>query len=426
MRFSNIVVLASLLFLPAASLARAQEPSPPGPPAKLVDLLAEAERNNPQIQAARHGWDAMKQIPTQASTLPDPEVMVQQVSVGSPRLFSGYTNSEMASIGLGVSQEVPYPGKLRLRGEVAKKDAEVSKQVFESVRRQILADVKENYFLLSYLAKRLAILHSDGELLNQIEESTEARYRSGMGNQQDVLQAQLERTRLLREITTTQLETGTTQAKLKQLLDRWQSSADIEASELSETPIAYTYEQLLTAAQSNNPDLAGAKQITERESLRIELAHKDFYPDFNVKYMWLRTDPFQYRAHYELTFGIRIPIYRGRRQQPELAQAEAEKSRSVSEYEAQSQQVAFELRQQFVRAEKSGELLKIYRDGLLPQARVELQAGLAAYQSNREDFQALLASFLDVLNLDEEYWQTLSEHETSIAQIEEASGLSLR
>jgi hypothetical protein len=55
-----------------------------------------------------------------------------------------------------------------------------------------------------------------------------------------------------------------------------------------------------------------------------------------------------------------------------------------------------------------------------------LQAGLAAYQSNRQDFQALLASFLDVLKLDEEYWQTLAEHETALAQIEQLTGLSLR
>src|SRR5690349_24251785 len=127
-----------------------------------------------------------------------------------------------------------------------------------------------------------------------------------------------------------------------------------------------------------------------------------------------------------LTFSARVPIYRKHRQEPELAQAEADQNRSKSDYEAKSQQLALDLRQQFVSAEKAAELLQIYRQGLIPQARAELQAGMAAYQSTREDFQALLASFLDVLKLDEEYWQTLSEHETSLAQIEAATGLSLR
>jgi outer membrane protein, heavy metal efflux system len=426
MKFGSVITLASLIVLSAAPLAQAQENPPVHQPGKLADLLAEAERNNPQIQAARHQWDAAKQVSSQVSTLPDPEVMVQHMSVGSPRPFSGYTNSEMANIALGVSQEIPYPGKLRLRGEIAKKEAEVWQLQYESVRRAVLADVKENYFELSFLAKKLAILQDDGQLLKPIEESAEARYRHGMGNQQDVLQAQLEQTRLLREITATQLEAGTLQAKLKQLLNRAQSSLDIETANMSETPTTYTFEQLLEAAKSNNPDIAGAQRMVERQGLRVDLARKDFYPDFNVQYMWLRPDPFQYRARYELSVGIRIPLYRGRKQQAELTQAELEKRRARSELDAESQQVASVLRQQYVAAEKSAELLKIYREGLQPQARAELQAGMAAFEAGREDFQALLASFLDVLKLDEEYWQTLSEHETALAKIEEITGLSLR
>jgi cobalt-zinc-cadmium efflux system outer membrane protein len=393
---------------------------------KLADLLEEAEKNNPQIQAARHGWESAQQLPTQVSTLPDPQVVYQQVSVGSPRPFAGYTNSDFAYVGLGISQDIPYPGKLRLRGEIAKKEADLTQQRYESVRRAILAGVKLAYFQLGYLAKQQTILEGDGQLLQQVELAAEARYRNGMGNQQDVLQAQLERTKLLREISSNQLEAGKMQAEIKQLLNRSQASPDIETAELSETAGTYTYDQLLVAASANNPDIAGAQKMVERQGLQIDLAKKDFYPDFNLQYMWQRTDPSQYRAYYVFTLGVRIPIYHGRRQRPELAMAEAEQSRAKSEQEAQTQQIAFRLRQQFLGAEKSAELLKIYREGLIPQSRAALQAGMAAYQSNRQDFQALLASFLDVLKLDEEYWQTLSEHEAALAQIEEATGLSLR
>lgn len=426
MKFSSAVGLASLLFLSATTLTRAQEAPPPSQPVKLADLLAEAERNNSQIQAARHGWDSAKQVPTQVSTLPDPQFVLQHVSVGSPRPFAGYTNSDFAYVGLGISQDLPYPGKLRLRGEIAKKDTDVTQQKFESVCRAILAEVKIAYFQLGYLAKRQTILVEDGQLLQQVELSAEARYRNGMGNQQEVLQAQLERTKLLREITTNQLEAGKVQAEIKQLLNRPQSSPGIAATELSETATAYTYDQLLAAATMNNPEIAAAQKMVEKQGLQVDLARKDFYPDFNLQYMWQRTDPAQFRAYYMVTLGVRIPIYRGRRQRPELAQAEADQNRAKSEHEAQTQQVAFQLRQQFLGAEKSAELLKIYREGLIPQARAELQAGMAAYQSNRQDFQALLASFLDVLKLDEEYWQTLSEHEMALAQIEAVTGLSLR
>ncbi|MBZ5662530.1 MAG: TolC family protein [Acidobacteriia bacterium] len=427
MKISFAVVFASLLIiLSAVIVPRAQDAPPPSQPEKLADLIAEAERNNPQIQAARHGWQSAQQVPTQVSTRPDPQFVLQQVSVGSPRPFAGFTNSDFAYVGLGISQDLPYPGKLRLRGEIARKDAEVTQQKYETVGRAVQTAIKAAYFQLGFLFKQRMILDGDGQLLQQVEQAAEARYRNGLGMQQEVLQAQLERTKLLREITMNQLEDGKVQAELKQLLNRQQSSPDIETNELSDTTTPYTYDQLLAAAKLNNPEITGAQKMIEKQGLQVDLARKDFYPDFNLQYMWQRTDPTQFRAYYSVTLGVRFPIYRGRRQQPELAQAEADRSQAKSDFENQAQQTAFQLRQQFLSAEKSEELLKIYREGLLPQARAELQAGMAAYQSNRQDFQALLASFLDVLKFDEEYWQTNAEHETALAQMEEITGMSLR
>ena len=427
MKTSSAVVFASLLiFLSPSIVTRAQEAPPPSQPEKLADLLAETERNNPQIQAARHGWQSAQQVPTQVSTRPDPQFVLQHVSVGSPRPFAGYTNSDFAYVGLGISQDLPYPGKLRLRGEIAKKDAEVTEQKYESVGRAVQTAIKAAYFQLGFLSKQRTILEGDGQLLQQVEQAAEVRYRSGMGMQQEVLQAQLERTKLLREIAMNQLEAGKMQAELKQLLNRQQSSPEIETNELSDTTTPYTYDQLLAAAKLNNPEISGAQKMIEKQGFQVDLARKDFYPDFNLQYMWQRTDPTQFRAYYSVTLGVRFPVYRGRRQQPELAQAEADRSQAKSDFENQTQQTAFLLKQQFLSAEKSEEILKIYREGLLPQARAELQAGMAAYQSNRQDFQALLTSFLDVLKFDEEYWRTISEHETVLAQMEEITGLSLR
>src|SRR6266850_4927114 len=392
----------------------------------LAELLREAEQNSPQIQAARQSWQAAKQVPTQASTLPDPQFTLQHFSVGSPRPFAGYTNSEFAYIGLGVSQDIPYPGKLRLKGEIAKREADVSQQQIEFVRRSVLAELKAAYFQLAYLSKTLAILEQDRELLKQVQQAADARYRSGMGTQQDLLQAQLQQTKLLREIAMHHLQEGKLEAQIKQLLNRPQDSQNIEPTDLVETPLVQTYAELLAAAEVQNPEIASAKKMIEKQSLQVDLARRDFYPDFNVQYMWQRTDPTQFRAYYMLSVGIKVPIYRGRKQRPELAQAEAEQLRARSELQVQSQQVASELRSQYVIAQQTSELLRIHREGLSPQARSEFQAGLAAYQSNKQEFQALLTAFLDVLHLDGDYWQNVAEYETAIARLEQLTGLSLR
>src|SRR5215472_9908598 len=105
MKLVLVFVLGSSLFLPTARVARAEETPQSGQLESLADLLAEAERNNSQIQVARHELEGAKQVPTQVSTLPDPQVVLQHVSVGSPRPFAGYSNSDFAYVGLGFSQD---------------------------------------------------------------------------------------------------------------------------------------------------------------------------------------------------------------------------------------------------------------------------------------------------------------------------------
>src|SRR5271170_1402885 len=173
----SIFVILFSVVLAAHAFAQESPTSHTGSITLFSALLAEAEKNNPQIEAARLGWQAAKQVPTQVSTLPDPQFNLQHVSVGSPRPFAGYTNSDFAYHGLGVSQDIPYPGKLRLKGEIAKRDADAVQQQYESVRRSVLAGVKSAYFDLAYLSKTLGILESDGQLLQQVEKAADARYR---------------------------------------------------------------------------------------------------------------------------------------------------------------------------------------------------------------------------------------------------------
>ncbi|HEV2381471.1 MAG TPA: TolC family protein [Terriglobia bacterium] len=396
---------------------------PEGVATGLGTLLDEANRNNPEILAARHAWKAATLAPSQVSTPPDPQITVQQFAVGSPRPFAGFTNSEFAYLGLGISQDLPYPGKRRLRGEIAQRDAVAEGEQFEAVRRSVLEQLKAAYFKLAYEHQELEILERDGKLLDQIAKIVEARYRVGQGNQQDVLKAQLERTKLLRDETMHHQEHGSLQAQLRQILNRPPGQPDILPQPLTETPLNHSVDELLATARNQNPEVQGQEEMVRRQSLQVELARKDFYPDFNVQYMWQHTAE-QFRDYYMLSFGVRIPIYRSRKQRPELAQAAEELNRSRREYEAQVQQAYFDIRDQYLQAETAARILKMYREGLIPQAAGAFKAGIAAYEANRQDFETLLTSFLDLLHLDEEYWRTLLDHETAVARLEQITGMN--
>ena len=419
-----VLCVTQLLPGSAAELNELGSDSLNGGPVSLASLVEEAQQHNPDILAARRAWQAAAQVPSQVSTLPDPEVTMQEFSVGSPRPFAGYTNSNFAYIGFGVSQELPYPGKLRLRGEMAQRESDQQRDKVDSTRLRVIEQLKSAYFRLAYLQKMLAILQRDDQLLEEVEKVAEARYRTGQGNQQDVFKAQMQRTKLLREIALHHQDIGSVQAQLKQILNRVPDAPDVAAGELTLTDLPYSSDELLARVRGQNPDVTAKQEAVNHQSLQVELAHKDFLPDFNVQYMWQHTGP-DFRDYYMLTVGARIPIHRSRKQKPEVFQAVEELNSSRYAYEAQVQQAYFEVKDRMLAVNTSAQLLKIYRDGLIPQAAATFQSGLSAYESNREDFESLLSSFLDVLKFDEEYWKTLADHETALAQLERLTGLEL-
>jgi len=393
-----------------------------GMPTSLRELIQEAEQKNPQIAASFHAWQASRNAPKQVSALPETQLSVQQFSVGSPRPFAGYSNSDFAYIGFGASQDIPYPGKRQLRASVAEHEADSMEAQTDSVRRAVVGNLKMVYFRLAYIQQTLGVLQRSDALLTEVQEASEARYRVGQGNQQDVLKAQLQRTKILQEVAHHHQEEGLLEAQIKQVLGRPQDSADIVAETLTLRALPYTAAELLQRAREQNPDVHSKQASIRQQEAKVELAHKNFRPDFNVQYNYEHTGS-QTRDYYMATFGIRLPN-RGR-QKAELAEAQENQERARQELDAESQRVLAEAQQQYVRATNAEERLKIYSDGLVPQSEATFQSALSAYQSNRQDFESLLSGFLDVLNLDLEYRSELVEHESALAELERLTGVDL-
>ena len=435
-RISFIVAALFFGMLALAGNAGAQEPTSPqrrtpespgmaehtGMPTSLRELVQEAEQKNPQIAASFHAWQASRNVPKQVSALPETQFSVQQFSVGSPRPFAGYSNSDFAYIGFGASQDIPYPGKRQLRASVAEHEAASMEAQTDSVRRTVVGNLKMVYFRLAYIQQTVGVLQRSDDLLNQVQDASEARYRVGQGNQQDVLKAQLQHTKILQEIAHHHQEEGLLEAQIKQALGRPQESADIVAETLTVRGLPYSSAELLQKAREQNPDVHSKQASIRQQDNQVELAHKEFRPDFNVGYTYEHTAS-QFKDYYMASFSVRLPN-RGR-QRAALAEAEQNQERARQELDAESQRVLSEVQQQYVRAKTSEERLKIYRDGLVPQSEATFQSALSAYQSSRQHFESLLSGFLDVLNLDLEYRNELVEHESALAELERLTGVDL-
>ena len=418
-------IIAPSLALVAASWVYAQERSDTMQNAaatSLGSLIEEAKTKSPQILAANHAYKAASHAPAAAAALPDTQIMVQHLSVGSPRPFAGYTNSDFAYIGLGASQEIPYPGKRKLRAEVAGREAETVEAQAASTTRDVLERVKSIYFRLAYVQQSIHVLEHHDQVLGEMQQVAEARYRVGQGNQQEVLKAQLQHTKILQEITMSRRDEGQLEAQLKQFVDRAQDSPDIVTEPLTQRTLPYSAAQLLQLAQEQNSDIRVQQALLKQTQSQVALAQKEFRPDFNLQYMYQNTDR-KFRDYYVLTFAVTLPNKSRRR--AELAQVTEKRERANQELRTEVQRQSAELQQQFVMAQTSAEQLKIYQEGLIPQAAASFRSALAAYQASRQDFQTLFSSFLDALDLDLQYQRELADHESALAKIEALTGVTL-
>jgi cobalt-zinc-cadmium efflux system outer membrane protein len=394
-----------------------------GMPTPLATLISEAQSSNTQLSAADHAWKAATHVAQQVTTLPDPQFTVQSYSVGSPKPFAGFSNSDFAYIGFGASQELPYAGKLRLKGEVANREADMQQTQADFLLSSITDQVKVLYLRLAYLDATLAILGRNDAVLKPLIETGLSRYSLGQGSQADVLKAQIEHTKILREVTMHHQEMGQLQAGLKELLHRSQTSPDILPEPLSLNPLQRTADELQNLVLAHNPAVSVDAAGVHKQDAQLKSAQREGKPDFNVGYMFQQTGG-GYRDYYMLTVSMRLP----RRKRVEAAVAEAAESleQSKQELDSQVQQQLAEVQKQYVAVTNTAELLTEYQDGLLPQAQAAFRAEQTTYQSGKQAFAPVLSSLLDVLTFEHDYQQALLDHETALARLETLTGAQLR
>jgi cobalt-zinc-cadmium efflux system outer membrane protein len=419
----NVVTLVAATLVLASALPALGQEAMTSVPTPLSQLLAEAEADNPQISGADHEARAARQMAPQVATLPDPKFTYQQLSVGSPKPFAGYTNSDFAYIGIGASQQLPYPGKLRLRGAAAERGADVQEAQVAVTKTSIADAVKADYIQLAYLQQTLGILRENEAVLDQLIQDATAHYQVGEGMQEDVLEAQVNRTKIIREITMHHQQMWQVQAHLKGLLNRDQTSPDIVTDGLTETRLRSSAADLLSLARKNNPQVQVDANTIRKQDAQLASAKREGNPDFELGYMYQNTDR-KYRDYYMLTFNVTFP--RKKRVHAQVAEFQEELIASRQTLDAHLEQQLAQSQQLYVEASSDEELLKEYREGLVPQSDAVYRSALSSYASNKEQFTHVLNYFAELLNLKLEYAQTLLDHETALAHLESLTGATLR
>ena len=178
--------LAVTLSLPTPAPAQGNANLPPD----LQTLIVEALQANAEIKQMRGQFTATRETIRSAGALDDPEVAFTMKDI--PMDNWALNREPMTQKMLELSQKFPFPGKRRLRSEVAGEQAHSDEQVYKDKANEIRAKVVIAYWGLSLAQTNYDLTQKNKQFWEQVVQVTETRYKVGQGMQADVLQAQVE------------------------------------------------------------------------------------------------------------------------------------------------------------------------------------------------------------------------------------------
>lgn len=384
----------------------------------LDELVQEALEKNPEAQSALHTVNALRRRVPQVKTLPDPVVGIGWAGNLAP--FSTMSGDASSYRGVTVSEQFPYPGKLKLQGAIADKEADAAQADYEAVRRRVTVEVKTAFYDYFYFNKAIQTTTKNKDLLEKLSKIAEARYRVGKAMQQDVLRSQVEVSLLLEKLTLLQQQKDTAQARINTFLLKSPDAPLPPAAEVQPATMQYSLDELYAQAGDNDTAVQRNQRTVERSRLSVALAQKQYRPDFGVSYMYQ-----QRTAQPDMngvTVSVNIPVFFRSKQRQAVAEASEDLISAEKMRDNRQNEVRFELKQQYLAAKASDRLLTLYAKGVVPQSSLALESSMASYQVGNVDFLSLIANFTTLLDYEIDYYRQLADYQTALARIESLTG----
>lgn len=421
-RRRQCVTIASVLVLCFSSgLSGAQDPdSPLRNRLVLPELIQEVLARNPELVVARQQWEAATNRITQARSLDDPTLSVTLFNV--PQTFN-VTQTQNSIFGL--SQNLPFPGKLALKGDVASRSAEMTEQAVRGKERELVARLKQAYYDLFLTHKAIQIHHEQVELLGQFVEITTAKFRTGKGSQADVLKAQVELSMLFQQLPVLEQRRETAEAMLNTLLDRDSTSPLGIPQEPSQIPLDKTLDELHRLALNDRPELKAAELAVQRNEQSRALAQRQYYPDFNVAFQ--RFQNFQANDGFGAYVAMSIPFTFWTK--PKYDAGVQEAAAAVSAARAQQHTLEnltrFQVKDLLARLRATDQVVTLYRTTILPQAEQSLEAARVGYRAGKAGFLDLIETQRAWRGFQLEYFKALVDRQHRLAELEQVVGGNL-
>jgi outer membrane protein TolC len=374
----------------------------------LARLIDQSLAALPEIAEAQALLRAQRAQAVRAGAWPEPMLQLGMQNDGFTSIELG--QMEGSYLSLMVSQTIPWPGRLKLRSQIAELGARQGKEALERLRIATEAEVRRSYLDLLWTRERQELLRRLEGLWSKTAEVTRARYETGSAAQSDLLRAQLEVHRLKARCWTLDAEEQT----LIQRLNRLRGHSLQKRIETTRRLRQMTLPRLLppkaalVEAYSRSPELAAARLGLFSQEKAVQLAQQGYYPDLvigagimprggGLPTMWL------------LSLGVTLPVFAASRQRQEVEENQSRLASGRARLKAIEQSLRLREGERRAALAALGSTIRLYRDGLLIQSEATAESTLAQYQVGKVSFASVLEAIAGYIADEEGYLQSLVE-----------------
>ncbi|MDO8734945.1 MAG: TolC family protein [Elusimicrobiota bacterium] len=389
-----------------------------GETVSLQVLVDAAKRNNPEIIAAQKKWSAAKSKIWQEKTWDNPQLFIDWQKMPKNDFDLNTAEEKM----YGISQMVPFPGKLSIKGKIAKFDAEKTEWEYKETELKILSELKISYAMYFYINKSIETYKQTTEIMNNFSKVAESKYVTGKASQGDVLRAQVEVSKMLNMIITMEQEKETVRAELNSLIGKNADEVIGEPEELTPKYIKNNWDEIKKTAIENNPDIRQQNASVSKSKWSKKKSYTEFLPDFDLTYR--RSKMEMGNDSQDFMLGFTVPLWFWK---PALGVKEMSDELKMAESERKNMELmaVYQAKEFFVKLKTAERLIKLYQSSVLPTAEQSLKVTESSYRADKEDFLNLLDSVRTLLDFQLEYYKYIAQYHQNLATLEKITGVKL-
>jgi cobalt-zinc-cadmium efflux system outer membrane protein len=388
------------------------------PELSVDELVQEVLARNPSLAQMMAAWQAASARYPQVRSWDDPMLggMIAPSSFGSNAVEAGFR--------IEVSQKIPFPGKVRLRGQGALSEASAAENDVEEMRVQLIESARLAFYEFFLVDRAIAVNDESLKLLKQFRENAEVRYKNGQVPQQDILQADVEIGR--------QRERGVTLVRMRKVaIARINALRNVPPGEplpsppeqVKVVPGLPSVENLRSYALAQRPDLKALENRVKAEQNALLVALREFYPDAEALAAYdsiMGNGPMRDLA-FQVGVRINLPVRVGRRNGA-VAEAHAKIAQRRAELEGRVNQVQFQVQEAYEQILESERILVLYDKTILPAARENVQAAQSAYATGKTPFLSLIVAQQNLVNLRDRNYEATADYFRRLATLERVLG----